>query len=439
MTTKPCASCGANNESSSADESAEITLAPEPTESQPLAPRRSVLKAAALGATVAALVHKGPAGWHFGPLAAEAEDLSTFQCTAGDVQIIGAGQIIDEPCSCNTNFTATVRFHVINTANSERGCITVHLPDGRDIILNDGKPIPGKFDGTLTGQLTSVPCGTELVCFGSQDIDGRKRCEAGKCPTVSWTVPGQDPDVCPPERQISSKCRHQQICIRGRGGTTLECVDSCSVGCGGNVKLKLCTTEPDTFAPFTFKLEAPGFTTQTFGPTTDTCHTFEVGPITAASTTFTGTVTDSDTPPCAKSKQVTVTSTAVTVTLTGTPVANDCGGKVTFTASTGRTGCTFAYKVDGNAPPAGSVSGNTFNYDPTQLASIPTSGSVVTVDADCGGCKASACKTVCLTPKVDACPLPPGVSPESATKRGRGRKAPKRGATHRKGKARQKK
>ena len=35
-----------------------------------------------------------------GPRMAAANDLSTDPCTAGDVEIVGAGVVVNEPCSC---------------------------------------------------------------------------------------------------------------------------------------------------------------------------------------------------------------------------------------------------------------------------------------------------------------------------------------------------
>ncbi len=179
------------------------------------------------------------------------DDLSRFQCTANDVRIIGVGQIINEPCSCPTGsvFNAQVQFTVENNAASDRSCMTLHLcpatVNGQqinlgDIILNGGDPIPGKTTRTVTATIPNYPCGTNLVCFGVAGQDDRGRCDVGTCcSTVSWGVPGQD--ACPPDRQISSKCRHQQICIQGRPTPTLAC-DNCPI-CpdASTATLRLCS------------------------------------------------------------------------------------------------------------------------------------------------------------------------------------------------------
>jgi hypothetical protein len=104
------------------DESPTITSAftAEP-ETQPIWARRSCLQATAL-------VNKGPGGLRFGPLPAAADDLSTFQCTANDVRIVGPSEVQNEPCDCTCTFWAEVVFTVKNIAVSDRGRITLHLP-----------------------------------------------------------------------------------------------------------------------------------------------------------------------------------------------------------------------------------------------------------------------------------------------------------------------
>jgi hypothetical protein len=299
--------------------------------------RRTFLKAAALGAAAAALVSKDSLGnLRFGAASALADNLSQFQCTANDVRILGAGQIINEPCNCPAGgtFTATVQFTVVNNAASDRGCITLHLcPAGGfnpgDVVLQGS--IPGKTTQVMTATIPNYPCGTGLVCFGVAGQDDRGRCDTGTCcSTISWAVPGQD--TCPPAKQISSKCRHQQICIQGRGGVTLDCntattgvQTNCAVPCGSTTTLQLCTTSSANLGPFTYTLNG-----QSFGPTPDTCHTFTVGPITQTSTTFTGTVTDAS--GCPKSASVTLTTTPVPAPTLVQTSAN-CAGVVVLTAT----------------------------------------------------------------------------------------------------------
>src|SRR3954447_23249484 len=59
--------------------------------------RRGYLAAAALGSAAAALVGSGSS---LGSLTAFADDLSTLNCTANDVRIVGTGKILNEPCNC---------------------------------------------------------------------------------------------------------------------------------------------------------------------------------------------------------------------------------------------------------------------------------------------------------------------------------------------------
>jgi hypothetical protein len=378
--------------------------------------RRTFLKAAALGtaaaATGAALIK---------PLSAYADNLSSLNCTANDVRIIGPGQIINEPCNCTGVFNAQVRFRVINNTGTTRYCVTVHfcpgpLPGGGtfdpgDVLIGD---IPPKSDAFYTVTIPNYPCGAGLVCFGAcgtgTDPDtGQPDCSFAKgeacpagacCTTISWDVnPG-----CP-TRVISSKCRHQQVCIQGRGRATLDCDTSaagvqtnCPVECGASTTLRLCTTEAASFGPFVFTLTGGG-TTQTVtsaGP----CVDFTVGPITDT-TQFTGTVRSND--GCEKTASVTLTTTPITVAL---DVSGEeaCGsGNLRFTASTGRTGCTYNFKVDGTSVP--NTESNTYDYpaDPDSTCHR------VSVVATCGGCasnEASITVSQCVTTTTGCTPTP---------------------------------
>jgi hypothetical protein len=314
------------------------------------ASRRTFLKAAALGAAAAAVVGRSGSGsLRLGSSSVYAHDISTFQCTSNDVRIPTAGQIINEPCDCTGTFNAIVQFTVTNNAASARNCITLHLcpvtlPNGTifnpgDVLL-DGI-IAGKTTKTMTGTINNYPCGSGLLCFGVAVPDGRGRCDAGTCcSTVTWGVPGQD--TCPPDHLISSKCRHQQICIQGRGATTLDCdtsltgvQDNCAIECGTNATLRACTTNAAGLGPFTYVLSDG----QTFGPTTETCHDFVVGPITDTAT-YTVTITDKD--GCAKSDSVTLTTSAVDTPLLSAGAA-DCEGDVTLTVTNCDPALTYTY------------------------------------------------------------------------------------------------
>jgi hypothetical protein len=386
--------------------------------------RRKFLAAAALGSAAAALVTKadGLGGVQLGPLVAFADDLSGLNCSANDVRIVGPGIVVNEQCNCTGTFNAQVRFRIINNTGTQRYCVTVHfcpgtLPGGGtfnpgDVLIGD---IPAKSDAFYTVTIPNYPCGAGRVCFGAcgpgtDETTGQPDCSFPKntpcpsgqcCTTISWDVnPG-----CP-DRVITSKCRHQQVCIQGRGGATLDCdtgatgvQTNCNVQCGSTTTVRLCTTEAASFGPFTFVLRVPGQSDQTFGPTNDTCHDFTVGPITGT-TTITGDVRSND--GCTKSASVTLTTTAVTAGLAASTPG--CDGKITFTASTtGAGSCTYEFFVDGVSKRAASAS-NTFTYDPCALGTLDGACHTVRVRVVCGGCEASASRQVvqCVNTSVNA-------------------------------------
>jgi hypothetical protein len=302
--------------------------------------RRAFLKAAALGTAAAAVLGRGGSGLRLGARSASADVLTNVNCTANDVRIIGPGIIVDEPCDCDEDFTATVQFTVNNNTGTDRYCVTVHLceaelPGGGTIGPMDlvvGTVPPGIHQRSVT--IPNYPCGAGLVCFGAAGSgeDGGfakgETCPTGECCTIiSWNVRAND--GCPQDHDdiIKSKCRAQQVCIQGRAAT-LECIDNCEPTCGGTATLEMCVEGGE--APFTFVLSRDdGGADQTFGPTNDTCHSFEV--TVTETTTFTGTVTDSGSPPCADDTNE--------VTLNVTPVdapdftfsEPDCDGNVTLT------------------------------------------------------------------------------------------------------------
>ncbi|MGH2706116.1 MAG: hypothetical protein ACRDJ4_13805 [Actinomycetota bacterium] len=402
------------------EDPAEKTLSPS---------RRSFLKAAVLGAGAAA-IHQ------LWPWSALGDDLSGLQCTANDVRILGVGQILNEPCTCTGTFNAVVQFTVRNNAAADRQCIRLHLCAGgglgqTDVTLTsqpDGSGdtfVPGKTDQVMYGIIPNYPCGAGLVCFGeplsSDNIDAKGvQCPSGKCcSTITWNVVKNDP--CPDTgKQIPSKCRHQQICIQGRGSSTLDCDTStggvqasCSVPCGGTTTLRLCTTSGDDLGPFTFKLYDvtgqtgcdPAGTPSTLVAThvgtskTEKCHDFSVGPLTSTKK-FVGTVTDSTSTPCSKASAcVTLTVTSPTATLAVDSSA--CNGVLTFTPSvSGFTGCTFAYTIDGLTIAAflTGKSADTYiarlNGNNLEFRALDNTCHTIAVTATCGSCTATATKTV---------------------------------------------
>lgn len=315
--------------------------------------RRKLLKAAALGTAAAAFMHRGGDGLRIGPLSASANDLSTNPCTAGDVSIIGEGIVLNEPCDCTGTFDAEVQFTVRNITSTPRYCIAIHFPGtGEDVILyrvSDGKSeADGKDQGSsfkdtiMVGTIADYPCGAGEVCFGQPGVT-RGKCAAGTCTTIAWnTSPNAANCTTADQSPPGGQCRHQQICIVGRGHATLDCdtdtvgtQTDCTVPCGSTTTVRLCTTDPATFGPWTFQLDG-----QSFGPTTDTCHDFTVGPI-AGDTTITGTVTSDD--GCETSASVTLHTGAVEAPVleAGDP---DCDGNVTFTVTNCHSDLTYTYE-----------------------------------------------------------------------------------------------
>ncbi len=299
----------------------------------------------------------GIARGYISGLSALADDLSGLNCTANDVRIVGPGIILNEPCPCTGTFNAQVQFHIINNTGTSRYCVTMHLCPGSngfpqtDIVVGD---IPANFDGLKTVTINNYPCGSGLVCFGAagSQPDGSflkgEACPAGKCcSTITWNVKASDP--CPDTtRQITSKCRHQQICIQGRGKATLDCNTSltgvqtnCAVACGGTTTLQLCTTSDASFGPFTFALTSSPATTISAPSGTGSCRNYTVGPI-SGDTTFTGTVTDKS--DCATTATVTLTTTAVATPDLGGSLDAGCAGSSTFKVANCDANITYTYQ-----------------------------------------------------------------------------------------------
>lgn len=314
--------------------------------------RRTFLKAAALGAAAATLMNKDSLGnLRFGAASALADDLSGLGCTANDVRIVGPGIILNEPCTCtNGVFNADVQFHIINNTGTDRYCVTVHLCPApgfpqRDIVVGT---IPANFDGLKTVTIANYPCGSGLVCFGARGSqpDGSflkgEACPTGQCcSTITWNVKASDP--CPDTtRQISSKCRHQQVCIQGRGKAALACpTTGCAVACGSTATLTLCTTSDASFGPFSFALTSSPATTISAPSGTGVCRTYTVGPITG-DTTFTGTVRDKD--GCETTATVTLTTAAVATPQLSGALDAGCTGAATFTVANCDPNIAYTYQ-----------------------------------------------------------------------------------------------
>ena len=246
---------------------------------------------------------------------ARANDLSGLPCTAGDVEIVGSGVVVNEPCVCPSSgfFNATVQFTVRNNTSSGRYCIALHLvPDGSvltstmDLVLRDSggsSTAPGKtgsekyHDTVMFASIPNFPCSTGLVCFGQAGVVSGK-CSPGGCTTISWNTSNTKGD-CPVADQSppGGQCRHQQVCVIGFGAS-LACITNCTVTCNGTSTLKACVSAPMNRGPFTLKLtgnDGSSQTQSTFGDTSGvTCLNFNVSPALSPSTTYTLTVTDKD-------------------------------------------------------------------------------------------------------------------------------------------------
>jgi hypothetical protein len=303
-----------------------------------------------------------------GTRSAAANDLSDSPCTAEDVEIVGSGIVINEPCVCTPTgkFNATVQFTVRNNTSTSRYCISLHLvPDGQvittpyDVVLHDasGNSIaPGKSgsakykDTVMTGTITDYPCNSGVTCFG-QAGTVRGKCSPGQCTTVSWnTSPGNAGCTTADQTPPGGQCRHQQVCIIGFGAT-LACTANCSVTCGGSSTLQACVVGPVDRGPYSLKVEGDDGSTQTqssFGDASGTaCLSFTVNPTKSPTTHYTLTATDKN--GCTRTATASVTVTPVSVTLTP-PSSPGCNGILVYTASvSGQTGCGFTWTVDGQS------------------------------------------------------------------------------------------
>jgi TAT (twin-arginine translocation) pathway signal sequence len=371
--------------------------------------RRTFLKAAALGTAAAALMNQtGGGGIQLGPLSAFANDLSTLPCTANDVNIIGPGQVINEPCTCSGGtFTATVQFTVQNGAGAGRYCIALHLAPatinggsfggGLDILLNtkpDGSGSStalGKQNTIMYGQIPNFPCNTggTLVCFGtalSSAFSGK--CAANTCTTLAWSTSSgaagcAGPDQSPPGGQ----CRHLQVCIQGFGAA-LSCSTGCSPNCGGTSVLT--GSVSGGISPYVFQLsDGTSIRFPPSGTTATTSHDFTVTVTT--NTTYTLTVTDSS-PNGGCSRTATASLSANPLTLTNlTPTTPLCsGGATTLTASPSGLG-TYSFAIIGTSYPFGVHNNGTSNVYTTMFPSGDYSATATVTST--AGCTATQSNT----------------------------------------------
>jgi hypothetical protein len=312
-------------------------------------------------ALLAAALIAGPAT----PPAA-ANDLSEAPCTAGDVEIVGSGIVVNEPCTCppGGTFNATVQFTVRNNTSTPRYCIALHLvPDGTvvtapiDLVLRDGaggSTAPGKSgsakykDTVMYGSIPNFPCNAGIVVFGEAGVV-KGKCAPGACTTVSWnTSPGQSACTVADQNPPGGQCRHQQVVIVGFGAS-LACTANCSISCGGSSTLHACAIGAASRGPYTMTLAGSDGSTQTqssFGDASGTaCLDFTVSPTMSPVTTYTLTVTDRN--GCTRTATATVDVAPFVVTIT--PSTNTgCNGILSYSAAVaGQNACGFTWTVDG--------------------------------------------------------------------------------------------
>ena len=355
---------------------------------------------------------------------AAANDLSTSPCTAGDVEIVGTGLIVNEPCVCPVGgtFSATVQFVVRNNTSTGRYCVSLHLvPDGvvltapLDVVLHDANgasTAAGRYDTVMYGSIPGFPCATGMVCFGGSDLL-KGKCAPGGCTTVSWnTSSGAGTCTGADQNPPGGQCRHQQVCIVGFGAT-LACATGCTATCGGSSTLSACVVAPMSRGPFTLEVQGDdGSALQsqsTIGDASGTaCVTFTVAPNKSPSTTYTLTVRDKN--GCTRTATASIGVTATSLTLTP-PASPGCNGVLAYSASVaGQTGCTFTWTVDGQSL-ATFLSGGA--ADDARIARVSGTGNAsfefralddtchsIEASASCSPCRASASTTVkqCVTP-----------------------------------------
>ena len=307
-----------------------------------------------------------------------ANDGSSWPCTAGDVEIVGTGNVINEPCAPGSSFNAVVKFTVRNNTSSPRYCVALHVtPDGvvvtgdLDITLRDanGSSTAGGRTGSeryhdtvMYGTIPNFPANGGKICFGQPGVV-RGQCAPGTCTTISWntsssaancTVPDQNPP--------GGQCRHQQICVVGFGAS-LSCAPNCVLQCGATGTLRACALAPADRGPFTLTLTGSDGSSQTqsvFGDASGvTCLDFNVIPGRYPTTDYTLTVTDKD--GCFRTATSSLTVTGIPTSGAGLDQTKCAAGATTpFTLAGSSTNGTATWSV---------VSGPASIANPSSLSS----------------------------------------------------------------------
>ncbi|HEX6508014.1 MAG TPA: twin-arginine translocation signal domain-containing protein [Chloroflexota bacterium] len=372
--------------------------------------RRTFLKAAALGTAAAALLNRDALGnLDFGATSAFADDLSSLGCTANDVQLTGAGRILNEPCNCapGSPFTASVAFPIFNNASSSRNCVELHLCPATATITgstststvtfsNTGfvpltDSIPGKTTATVTATLSWF-CGAGDVCFGSPVTlggGGNPICPTGACCTViTWRVPGEDTNCSNTIRFIKSKCGMPgQVCIVGRSAA-LGCATNgnCSPTCGG--VSTLVASQTGGTGPYIFSLTGDG--SQTVSSSIGATVSFTV--TTSTTTTYTVKANSGD---CTRTLTTALTATPLGALTPTAPNTASCAGVACVTASV--SGATTYTVTDGTTTASGTSTVNCFTYTPGVATQTVT---FTAVASNAAGCPSSGTVTSTVNPQL---------------------------------------
>jgi hypothetical protein len=375
--------------------------------------RRTFLKAAALGTAAAALLNRDALGnLDFGASSAFADNLSTLGCTANDVQLLGAGQILNEPCNCapGTSFTAQVAIPIFNNSSSDRNCVQLHLCDTlvsisptQTVTLSFPDPIlltssiAGKTTSTVTVSLGWF-CGLGNVCFGSPvtfNNAGNPTCTGACCIVITWRVPGQDTNCNNKVSYIKSKCGMPGVfCITGRQNG-LICNGNCGAGCGG--VSTLVASQTGGGAPFVFCLNSDATSTAcqtvtsglggtvSFMVTTTSCTTYTV-----VETAGTGTAI------CHVTKLLTLCPSPLGSLTVTAPSTADCSGTFCVTATVSGAD-KYCFSVGTTTLCSTTTNVNCYTVTPGLTSQAVT---ISVVGSNAAGCTSPGAATVTVNPVI---------------------------------------